>query len=252
VPGPTTNKTGLAGEALTTAKIDGYEQRVLRHPEKQDGYAAKISFLAAQKRTDKLREECERAAGLFPRWWFPQMALAELDTNDSKAEQKFAEWVQQHQTFVNYWYLARYYRDKNDAAKACSALDGAATAQFIQYPDDAYWGGAGFAYDAAKFSYENRQYELTIKLCQHCEKPEGSWEGGSTLALQAAAELGLGQVEPALNHARRMAKIARGQASWAQNVPELVHAAETQDTNYVYRAGDAAGSEWTLFPEPQP
>jgi hypothetical protein len=252
VPGPATNRTGLTGEALITAKIDGYEQRIQRRPEKRESYEAKISFLAAQKRMDKLRKECERTAKLFPRWWLPQMALAELDMNDSKAEQRFAEWVQQHETFVNYWYLARYYRDKNDIAKACSALDRAATAPFAAYPAHAYWVGAGFAYDAAKFSYENRHLELTIKLCQNCEKPAGSWEAESTLALQAAAELGLGQMEQALNHARRMAIIAKERASWAQDVPELVHAAETQNTNYLYRAGDAAGSEWSLFPEPQP
>jgi hypothetical protein len=252
VSGPITKLPVLTGEALFAARLTEYERRISHHVGEKEWYESKINFLGLAKREDLLRNECARDAKLFPNWWLPQLALAELNVTSNEAEQNFKAWVQERPTFVNYWYLSRFYRDKGDANSALAAVEQASECAFQAYPSDARWVGAGFAFDAAKFCCENRKYELTLKLVRHCEHPEGSWEAESLLAFQAAAELGLGQFDSAIAHAQRMADLGSRQAIWAQNLPQLLQAARTHDTNFLYRTDNACGFDWSAFDEPQP
>ena len=255
VAGPISQRPALTGEALFAAQLAEYERRIYRHPDK-GFYGDKICFLGLAKRQDLLRAECERDAKRFPDWWLPQIALAESDELNSETGKQFVAWVRQHETFVNYWYLARYYRDKGDKRAALVALEQAAGSPYEQYPDWARWTGIGFAFDAAQFSYENGNYDLTIKLCQHCEPIPGSWEGCTLLEFVAAAELKLMHFEPAVINAQRVVAIASQQPMQVQidvrNLSKLLEAAKAHDTNFVYHPGEAVDSEWPLFVKPTP
>jgi hypothetical protein len=265
VVGPVSQKTALTGEALFAAQLAEYERRISHHPDNsyynsriKEYYGDKICFLGLAKRQNLLRTECERDTEKFPDWWLPQVALAESDELNTATEKQFVAWVRQHETFANYWYLARYYRDKGDNRAALAALDQAATSPYEQYPDWARWSGIGFAFDAAQFSYENSNYDLTIKLCQHCEPIPGSWEGCTLLEFVAAAELKQMQFEPAITNAQRVVDIAKQHPMQVEidvgNLSKLLEAAKAHDTNFEYQPHETENPqwEWSLFVKPSP
>ena len=266
-PCPTNKLPALTVEALFSAKLAEYEKRINRNPGWHGVYYLdKIWFLGLQKRHDLLKTECERDRDIFPDWWLPQMVLAELDANNAQAREQFVVWVNQHRTFFNYWYLARYYRDRGDVTPALAMFDQAAGCSFKVDPDDVYWGKTWeahcFAFDAAQFCYENKKYGLALKLCRLCEPKDGSWEGDTLLRFVAASELALGQFEPAVSHAQQRVVIAKQQGiytptnflsqhvAWVKNFSELHQAATAHDTNYVFHSW-ACTEPWSLFAEPQ-
>ena len=265
VAGPVSQKPALTGEALFAAQLAEYERRISYHPDNsyynsriKEYYGDKICFLGLAKRQNLLRAECERDTEKFPDWWLPQVALAESDELNTATEKQFVAWVRQHETFANYWYLARYYRDKGDNRAALAALDQAAKSPYEQYPDWARWSGIGFAFDATRFSYENSNYDLTIKLCQHCEPIPGSWEGCTLLEFVAAAELKLMQFEPAITNAQRVVDIAKQHPMQVEidvgNLSKLLEAAKAHDTNFEYQPHETEDPqwEWSLFVKPSP
>lgn len=280
VPNPVTKESKISTEALFTTRLAQYEKRITRNPQDIYPYREKIAFAMFSQSNDVAISECKRAARLFTNWWLPPMALAELQTNDSQAEQNFKSWVESHPTFINYWYLSRFYRDKNDNDAAFAALEKAADSSFdsqatqvvewqhelqlavqgkpskpiIETPDDAYWVPEGFALDAARFCCENRRYELALKIIQHCEPDEGSWEGEwgvENMGYQASAELGLGRFDAATDHARKAAAMGGAQSSWAGKLPLFLQATEAHNTNFWFQAEGGESSGWTLFQKPE-
>ncbi len=265
VSGPVSQKPALTGEALFVAQLAEYERRIDDHPDNsyynsriKGYYEDKISFLGLAKRQNLLRAECERDTKRFPDWWLPQMALAESDALNSDAGKQFVAWVHQHGTFVNYWYLARYFHNKGDIPAALTALEQASMSPYEAYPDWARWSGIGFAFDSAQFSYENSNYNLTIKLCQHCEPIPGSWEGCTLLEFVAAAELKLMQFEPAITNAQRVVDIAKQHPMQVEidvgNLSKLLEAAKAHDTNFEYQPHETEDPqwEWSMFVKPSP
>jgi hypothetical protein len=258
VSGPINQKPVLTGEALFNAQLAEYERRINHHPANEDDkesirqfYGDKIRFLGLAKRQNLLRAECERDAGIFPDWWLPQMALAESGELNTGAERQFAAWVRQHSTFANYWYLARYYRDKGDKVAALAALEQATGSLYEEYPEDGQWSGSAYVRDAAQFSYENGQYELALKLSRLREQDE------DVLGFEAAAQLKMMQFEPATTNAQRLVDIWE-QYKWPPHVQEtaLLEAAKEHDTNFVFRpelyVKYYTNSQWVLFYKPSP
>jgi len=178
------------------------------------------------------------------------MALAELDPSDPEARQRFEDWVREHGTFNNYWFLARYYRDQSNTPAALEILNQALDELVIKRPEDMRLQGPDLLYDACNFAYENGHFELCRNLARQWEE-RGSTGEKSWLAFAAAAELKLGQFDSALNHATRIANIASHGSAGAANVDELLRAVRERDINYVYVAGDP-GFNWVLFEEPMP
>lgn len=258
VAGPVGQKPALTGEALFNAQLAEYERRISHHPDNsyyneriKEFYGDKIRFVGLAKRQDLLRAECERDAKIFPDWWLPQMALAESDELNTDAERQFVAWVRQHSTYANYWYLARYYRDKGDKRAALAALEQAAGSLYEQYPEGGQWSGPAYAFDAAQFSYENGEYDLTLKLCQPCEQDE------DVLGFVAAAQLKLMRFESAITNAQRVVDIWE-QYQWPPHVQEsaLLEASKSHDTNFMYRPEKYVkyytNTQWVLFFKPSP
>ena len=262
--GPASRKPVLTNEGLFTAQLAEYERRISHHPDNsyynsraKGYYEDKISFLGLAKRQDLLRAECERDAKRLPNWWLPEMVLAESDELNTDAERRFVTWVHEHGTFVNYWYLARYYRDKSDTNAALAALEQAATSPYEYYAENARWGGTAYSSDAAEFSYGCGKYDLTLRLCHHCESVEGSMEGQTLLEYVAAAELKLMQFDSAIAKAQRVVDIANQHPMEVhvdvQNLPALLAAAKAHDTNFVsHFSVPSADSEFSLFVKPSP
>lgn len=280
VPNPVIKKSNVPAGTIFNSRLAEYEKRISANPTEYHAYADKIAFVVFSQSNDVAISECKRAAGLFTNWWLPPMALAELQTNDSQAEQNFKSWVESHPTFINYWYLCRFYRDKDEYDAAFAALEKAAESSFVsqatqvvewqhelqhavqgkpskpitETPDDAYWIPEGFALDAARFCCENRRYELALRIIGHCEPDEGSWEGQwgvENMAYQASAELGLGRFEAATDHARKAAEMGGAQSSWAAKLPLFLQAVEAHNTNFWFQAEGGESSGWTLFQKPE-
>ena len=247
LPAPIPARPQLSSDVLFTTRLTEYERRIARHPYDEGWYNSKISFVGLAKREGLLRKECNRAVGVFPNWWLPRMTLAELDGPDSPAGREFESWVEARGKYVTYWYLARFYRDKNRLDQAMQALQKASTMQFDAYPENSEWVGGELAFDAVQFTYEHRNFELAMKLCKQWESLGPSYGEKSWLAFEAAIEIAQAQFESAISHAR-LAN-AEGPRLWAGNLPELLRAAETHETNFVYRAGSLP-SAWVLFTEP--
>lgn len=264
VAGPVFRKPTLTGEALFNAQIAEYERRINHHHDSQylndnikEFYQDKIDFLALAKQQGLLRAECERDARKYPNWCLPQIASAWSDASGSESEKQLVEWVRQHETFANYWYLSRYYRNKGDIPKALAVLEKAAASPFELYPPDSIrWSGYSFAFDAAQFSYEKSNYDLTIKICKHCESEPGSWGGCTLLEFEAAAELKLSKFQSAITNAQHVVAIASQNPMSAEIAPwylsKLLEAAKAHDTNFEYHAMGTTYDEWSPFLEPEP
>ncbi len=264
MPGPILTRPALTGEALFQAQRDEYEKRINHHPQTEEYrdkdvvrelYQDKIDFLGLAGRPDLLGQECERDLKIYPHWWLPQMALAESEPLDTNIENGFVTWVQRHGTFFNYWYLARYYRDHGRTAAALAALDQAGELLFVEYPSDAYSTGDFFASDAARYTYERGDYELTLKLCRHCQLALGQYDE-ELLQYVAASELRLGKFDAAITDAQSVVAVASERQMSddvdPHNLLKLLDAAKAHDTNFFYQTRDTEGFQWRLFMRPRP
>lgn len=251
VPPPEPSRPSLTGEALFRAKLQEYERGIERRNEDRARLEDKLNFLGREKRADLLLEECDRLAAEYPDWWLPRMMMAWVSPGDPRRS-RFAAWVQAHPSFANHWYLSLVFRHHGDTASALDELEKAAGCELLHDPPDSRFVGWGMAYDAARFSHQNRRHRLTMRLCQAWERAFGhSYGEQSWWAFRAATELELGDFAAAAADAKRAIAANQRQAMWADNLPELLAAAERHDAGFLYQPG-SAGGEWEMFPEPTP
>lgn len=172
--------------------------------------------------------------------------LAEANVSDTNVSVRFPDWARERGTYAGYWYLARYYRDKGNTFAAMDALEKASACVFQTDRDERDRMAAALAFNAAKFAYENKNYELTLNLCRQwktayaSDREERSW-----LAFEAAAEPAMERYDSAIRHAREMLK-AGGNSMWAKKVPALLQAAEGHDSKYFYQT-DGGAFDWSPF-----
>src|SRR5262249_25601416 len=120
VPKVTSTRPALSGEALVVARLAEYDRRIAADRRETTYYvqrncAEKIAYLVWLGRKSEALGSCRAAAVRFPDWWRPRMSAAVLAGPDEAAQagQEFRAWVVQHPTFIHYWYLCRYYRDRD-------------------------------------------------------------------------------------------------------------------------------------------
>jgi tetratricopeptide (TPR) repeat protein len=252
IPASVAKKAPLTGEALFIVQIEEYEKRIAQHPHEIWYFEDKICFLGLSNRADLLVPECERAAKEFPDWWLPQMTLAMFSPTNSEAGGRFESWVKSHGSHVNYWFLARYYREKGETSASLEALSQLAEQSFVKELVMSRWdNGTDFLFDASKYAYENQDYPLVIKLAKYWETKGRPRSDQAWLQFVAATELKSGQWNDAIEHARKILEIARKDESLTANLEQLLKAAEVQDTNFVFQTADPE-RPWTLFRSPTP
>jgi tetratricopeptide (TPR) repeat protein len=268
VPGPAVKKSSLSADTMFANRLAAFEKRITSNPgnsQQKYSYRDIISFTALSGSNDFAVAECERAVRSFPDWWFPELALAKLRTNDLQAEQDFKSWVQAHPTFINYWYLSRFYREKDNYEAAFAALDQGTGSSFTPQSDqveewkhdlqlavqgkphkpisddtdDAFWIPDGFALDAVRFCCQNRKYDLALKIIQSC--------GVDNLALKACAELGMGQFDAAIAEGQ---KAARTNMYFTFQWPQFQEVAHAHHTNFYFFEQDDDSAKWVLFTMP--
>ena len=245
VPGPVPRPNRLSDQALFAAQIAERERRITSEPHNLQLYSDKINALALANATNELRAECVRDVKLFPDWWLPRMALASLKdaTADERAE--FEAWTRRHDTFDSYAYLARFYRDKGNTQTALNALHDGAEKSVERQPNDSPSPSTLLLYDACKFAYDNRDYELAIALSRHW-RPSADATGDDSLpALKTAAEVALGRFPEAIDHAKILVK-----AGPSERTQALLQAAEAHNTNFVYVV-EEPDPPWSLHSEPE-
>jgi hypothetical protein len=252
VPSPIAKKAPLTGETLFNAQVAEYESRLQKHPHEIWYREDKICFLGLSRRTELLVVECERAAKEYPDWWLPRLSLALFSHTNPVALKAFESWVKSHASHINYWFLARYYREKGDTTSALEILNQLTEQPFVREPVMCRWQlGTEFLFDACKYAYENRDYPLTLKLTKYWETKGRPRSDQAWLPFEAAAELKLGHLEQAVEHARKILQTAREDSLPTANFEQLLHAAETQNTNFVFQAVHLE-PPWTLFRDPNP
>ena len=251
LPKPVPKQSKPPGEALFVLRLAENERRIERNFTNISFYADKINYLGSEGRQELLPDECKRAIDLFPGWWLPRAVLAAIGESGGDAEAQFRDWANAQGTFNNFWYLSRVYRDKNKAAAALELLDLASDQQVVKEPTDSMWTGADCLFDACDFAYRCGHYELVLKLAHLWELKGTTYGDRSWRAFRAAAELKLGQFEAATDHATRIAKSNRQLSVKADNLEDLLQAAQTHNTNFVYSAGEIE-PRWILFAEPRP
>lgn len=269
VPGPLIKKSSVTAETVFANQLALFEKRITSKPREWYAYSEKIAFTALSGSNALAVAECDRAVNVFPNWWMPQMALAKLLTNDVQAEENFKTWVQAHPTFINYWYLSRFYREKDNYQAAFAALEQAVGSSFTSVDDeiedlklqlrqaasgkpskpspvnddidDASWGSDSFALDALRFCYQQRKYALALKIIQHCKVKDSPYI--------ACTELGLGQFEVAIADAQKTAQ-SDAQYEWSRQLSQFLEVAQAHGTNFSYSDTDDATSDWTIFTMP--
>jgi tetratricopeptide (TPR) repeat protein len=268
VPGPSIKKSSVSADNVFANRLALFEKRITSKPREWYAYRDKIAFTALSGSNVLAITECVRASNAFTNWWMPQMALAELLTNDVQAEENFKTWVQEHPTFINYWYLSRFYREKDNYEAAFAALEQATGSSFTSYSDeiedlklqlrqvasgktpklpanddidDASWSSDAFALDAVRFCCQQRKYALALKIIQHCKIKDSPYN--------VCTELGLGQFDVAIADAHKLAQ-SNAQSDWIQQLPHFLEVASAHSTNFCFVDSDESSSDWTLFTMP--
>ena len=107
------------------------------------------------------------------------------------------------------------------------------------YTADAY------AFDAAKYAYQQRQFELVLKIADVMAPPGDN----NATAFRAAAELALGNIDEARSHINFICNNHKGSMLWADHLQALQQAAARGDSSFIYDPGNLVNLDnWTLFP----
>jgi tetratricopeptide (TPR) repeat protein len=237
------------GDALVQARLAEYDRRIATSPTNIDHYTDKIVFLMSINRRTEARATCKTAARAFPESWRPLMGLAMLAKSKdlAEAEAQLRSFFEKHPAFIRYWCLSRYYRNLGRHCDAIDALRLAVKQPLEHIEDEGVFVPNAYAFDAAKYAYEQREYELVIDITKVWSSPRGTFSnpGADFYAFRAAAELALGRLDEAGEHVK-----SAGRALWAHNVQGLARAVGAGDRSFVYDPGnDLVNTDnWKLFP----
>jgi hypothetical protein len=244
----------LDGEERIKARLAEYDRRIAESTAKgsqweiRRHYTQKIAFLNSAKRIDEAAKTCKTAAAACPDWWLPLMTLAISAKGDAAAsEQAFRTWVAEHPTFIHYWYLSRYYRDRDSHDEAVAALREAVKCPRLEDKGDHFWNPTAFAFDAASYACQRRLPELVLEICRLWELPREGYSADDNIhAFRAAAELALGRFAGATAALHRLDGV-NTQSLWTGNLEQLKEAVDSRIKNFIYDPGPPV-TEWVLFP----
>jgi tetratricopeptide (TPR) repeat protein len=182
---------------------------------------------------------------------WPCLAVLADAGSRKEAEATFHKWAQDNPAFIHWWYLCRYYRDGGRDSDAVAALQSAVKCPLESVDDDETWVPAAFAFDAASYAYQQKQYELVLDIARVWSSPKGIYNyfSDDIYAFRAAAELALGQFAAAKADADKAVEAASKHAIWATHLSELQKAANEHDRDFKYDPG-SSGANWSLFPPP--
>src|SRR5262249_38320717 len=162
------------------ARLAEYDRRIAADRREttyyvQRNYAQKIAYLVWLGRKSEALGSCRAAAVRFPDWWRPRMSAAVLagPPGAAQAGAGVRAWVVQHPTFIHYWYLCRYYRDRDRHEDAVSVLREAVKHSLADSDPDGVWSPDAYAFDAAAYACRRRQPELVLEITRLWEKPRG-------------------------------------------------------------------------------
>jgi tetratricopeptide (TPR) repeat protein len=233
--------------------IEYLDRRIAADPGSWRTHLEKICFLLSIERNAEAAASCRAAARVLPKWWRPQMGLLLFADPGSReeAEAAFRKWVEDNPAFIHWWYLCRYYRDTERDIDAVAALRNAVKYPLESVDEDETWVPAAFAFDAARYAYQQKQYTLVLDIARVWSSPRGiyNYVSDDMYAFRAAAELALGDFSAAKADADRVVKAASEHAIWAENLTELQKAAHAEDQSFRYEAGGPP-TEWSPFPTP--
>jgi hypothetical protein len=252
-PSASSRPSGPVTDPEQARMIEYLGHRIAAEPASWRTYAEKICYLLSINRKADALADCKAAAQVLPKWWRPQMALLVFAEPDSReeVEAKFRQWVEANPAFIHWWYLCRYYRDRGRDSDAVAALQNAVKYPLESVDEDEGWVPAAFAFDAASYAYQQKQYVLVLEIARVWSSPRGvySYVSDDMYAFRAAAELALGQFPAAKADADKVVKAAAEHAIWADNLSELQKAAQAEDRDFRYEPG-SSGGDWSLFPTP--
>jgi tetratricopeptide (TPR) repeat protein len=253
--GPTRPK--LNDDELVSARIKELDRRIATQPDKLEDHRKKIAYLVHLGRNKEAVNACEAAAESLPHWWVPQYGMALLAREDEAeaAETRFRTWVDAHSTFLNYYYLARYYRERNRHKDALAALKQAVEYPLLDgQPNEHNWVATGFAFEAAMYSCRKQDHQLTLgitKVWSAYYPPSSRFPSMEHCAFRAAANLGLGNLAEARSDVAlavdwSTARFGKPRSIfYAGNLDQLQGAIEKSDKTFVYNPGELAESTFS-------
>jgi tetratricopeptide (TPR) repeat protein len=157
------------------------------------------------------------------------------------------KWVRANPAFAHWWYLYCYEREIGQYNDALTAIQNA-----VQYPlenvdADERLTPQAFAYEAALYAYQMKNYQLVLDVTKVWASPRGDYLGFdyNICAFRAAAELSLGQFDKAKRDAAEAVDAKSKHALTTQHLAELQKAANEEKKDFVY--DPQWGMGWMLF-----
>lgn len=231
LPKQATTRPALNAEVLVRARIAEYDRRITSNPNDLHRHSEKIRYLLSLSRTAEARAASDAAAKADANWWWPQMAIARLadPAQRESSGRRFRAWADEHPSFNHYYYVARYCREVGQHGAALSALH-----QAVKHMPARTTSGNALAFDAAKYAYEQHEYELVLEITRVWVQMQVS---GDVYAFKAAAELALGRFDEAQADADLVANGKTTQPVWARNIDKLRAAAGEKNRSFQYDPG---------------
>jgi len=252
-PAPT-QVAGSVTDPKQARLIEYFDHRIAADPGSTRNYTEKITYLLSINRNADALAACKIAAQALPKWWRPQMGLVVLADADSRkrAEPPFRKWVEDNPAFIHWWYLSHLYRESGRDGDAVAALQSAVKYPLENVDEDETRVPAAFAYDAASYAYQHKQFALVLDIARVWSSPRGVYNyfDDDIYAFRAAAELALGEFDAAKTDADKVVKAASEHAIWAGHLSELQQAVTARNREFVYDPGSSCGGDWVLFPAP--
>jgi hypothetical protein len=132
----------VTNRQVREAALETLEERTQRSPRDLGLYHGRIAHLIALGREEEARGECERTCGLFPKHWWPHLALARLDARNGAvrdAGRRLASWANTCAGFESALAVSAFMHEYGSE----SELDGAVRRALALRPEGDPWMSDG-------------------------------------------------------------------------------------------------------------
>ena len=268
----------MPAETVAANELAELDRRIKREPGMVEHWQGKAGLLRALGRRQDARTVVEAAREALPESYWPRMAVAAMEIEDTKlaeggagasggaaspaaatqrgaekwpSVEAFAEWVKTAPGLTHDYYLSVLYRMAGEEDAAAKAMQAAIDEPVELTADDPYVASYYF-WDMGRWAVQTRRWDLAIAIARAWEQAakDKRTTDGSYLALRAAALLAQGAIPSAQKDLEALKQQAH---VWAKNVEGpggLREAVERGDRAYGYKPGDVPG-EFAVFVMPE-
>jgi hypothetical protein len=171
----------IAAHIVNSNRVAQFEFRIAKDPKRIFHRVGYVNMLMNQELYERARSVCIDCEKEWPDHWWPKVTIAVLEAkcgNKSLGEERLRMWVEKHDTFTHYYFLAYYYTTVSEHCMATMALEKAILTPMdmesdasrpIIPTDKLRVSNIVYFQYAAILAYRLKQLDLCLQICDRWE-----------------------------------------------------------------------------------